>query len=390
MLALAAVVSGAPAVAAEAGGERAAAFALPEPTGRYDVGTLEMRLVDEERLTGGRAREVMVSLWYPARHRPGRAPVPYLNAELAGHYDRNAAMLGLEPGDVDFASAETHAQDRAPVFPGRAERPVVLYSPGGGNPRAFGTTLVEELASRGYIVVAMDHLGQAPIRFPDRFELPADSPDMAAAMRERVADVRFTLDQLELLADGGNPDAGGNRLPRGLGAAMDLSHTGMFGHSMGGFASAETMLDEPRIDAGINLDGSMNPPYGEAAERGVDRPFMLFGAGVSGPADEPHNHLYAPEWASFWHNSTGWRRDLYLADGEHMSFADLQTFLPQIDAQIPLDEALMASLGTVDPARSLAVQRAYVTAFFDQHLRGRHQPLLDADSPAYPEVTFVE
>ena len=39
-------------------------------------------------------------------------------------------------------------------------------------------------------------------------------------------------------------------------------------------------------------------------------------------------------------------------------------------------------------ARSLDITRAYVRAFFDQHLRGRPQPLLDRPSPSYPEVTF--
>ncbi len=32
--------------------------------------------------------------------------------------------------------------------------------------------------------------------------------------------------------------------------------------------------------------------------------------------------------------------------------------------------------------------RAYVNAFFDQHLRGVPQPLLAQPSPQYPEVAF--
>jgi hypothetical protein len=39
-------------------------------------------------------------------------------------------------------------------------------------------------------------------------------------------------------------------------------------------------------------------------------------------------------------------------------------------------------------ARSLDIIRVYVRAFFDQHLRGRPQALLDQPSPRYPEVTF--
>jgi hypothetical protein len=39
-------------------------------------------------------------------------------------------------------------------------------------------------------------------------------------------------------------------------------------------------------------------------------------------------------------------------------------------------------------ARSLDITRGYVRAFFDQHLRGSPQALLDQPSPRYPEVTF--
>ena len=41
-------------------------------------------------------------------------------------------------------------------------------------------------------------------------------------------------------------------------------------------------------------------------------------------------------------------------------------------------------------ARSLDITRAYVRAFFDQHLRGEPQALLDQPSPRYPEVTQAE
>ena len=39
-------------------------------------------------------------------------------------------------------------------------------------------------------------------------------------------------------------------------------------------------------------------------------------------------------------------------------------------------------------ARSLDISRAYVLAFFDQHLRGEPRSLLDGASARYPEVGF--
>ena len=221
-------------------------------------------------------------------------------------------------------------------------------------------------------------------------ELPAHGVDMGLMMRERARDTSFVLDQLHLIAAGGNPDAAHRPLPTGIGAALDLSRLGMFGHSMGGFTTAETMLTDSRIDAGANLDGSMDPKYGQAATRGVDRPFLLMGGGTSGDDDHPHNHRHAPDWAAFWANSTGWRRDVYLPAAEHMSFNDTQVVVPQIDRKEPLPtELLTAAIGTVDAERSVAAQRDYLAAFFGLHLRDRPTTLFDGDSPEHPDARLV-
>jgi predicted dienelactone hydrolase len=153
---------------------------------------------------------------------------------VAAFYDQTA---GVPPGTADFAGTVTHSRVGATPLPGR--RPVVLYSPGGNNSRFLGTTLVEDLASRGYVVVGVDHTPVSPVQFPDRVELPQRGVDAAQVMRERVRDTSFVLDELA-------------RFP-----SLDVGRVGMVGHSMGGFTAAEAMLTEPRIDAGANLDGSM-------------------------------------------------------------------------------------------------------------------------------------
>ena len=237
----------------------------------------------------------------------------------------------------------------------------MLYSPGGGNSRFFGTTLVEDLASRGYVVVGIDHTPASPVQFPDRVELPESGVDMAQVLRERVRDTSFVLDQLE-------------RFPM-----LDRRRVGMFGHSIGGFTAAEAMVTEPRIDAGVNLDGSMGAAYGQAATVGVTRPFLLMGGGLT--SGKPHNHVHSPDWGSFWDASTGWQRDVYLPAAEHGSFSDAQLLLPQVDGDFT------AAIGTVDPRRSLAAQRKYLAAFFDLHLRDR--PTTVFDRPADPDVEIV-
>ena len=63
----------------------------------------------------------------------------------------------------------------------------------------------------------------------------------------------------------------------------------------------------------------------------------------------------------------------------HTSFTDLALLADQTGIDIGAG---------LPGARSLEITRAYVRAFFDQHLRGRPQALLDEPSPRYPEVTF--
>ncbi|TDB73410.1 lipase [Micromonospora sp. KC721] len=379
-------------------------LSLPAPTGPYPVGATELHLVDRDRTdpwVSSRPRELMATVWYPSRP-AGREPLaPYLPPLAAKLYDKDlAATLGIDAGQVNWAGLTTHARTGAPALANHSGFPVVMYSPGAARFRAEGTILVEELASRGYVVVTVDHTYETlGVEFPGGRLETQRLPDLAPTevgrtmIRARVQDTRFVLDQLAVLAAGGNPDAGRRRLPRGLGAALDLSRAGMFGHSGGGFTAAEAMLVDRRLDAGANLDGSMayrisNSDFGDVVTRGLDRPFLLMGAGLSG--GKPHTHLEAVEWRTFWANSTGWKLDLYVPDGEHFSFTDHQALLPQLDAVFTLREGVVAgSIGTVNPRRIIQSQSAYVAAFFDQHLRDRAQPLLGGPSPKHPDITFI-
>ncbi|MGW2952806.1 hypothetical protein [Streptomyces eurythermus] len=217
-----------------------------------------------------------------------------------------------------------------------------------------------------------------------------------AALEIRVADIPFVLDQLARLARGGKPDAGQRPLPRGLGQALHLTRTGMFGHSLGGMTTAEAMRVDRRFRAGANLDGPLSYDWANpelllpVARTGLNRPFLQMGAWVAVPSGRlPHTYEHSPSWRAMWRNSTGWKRDLWTEAAEHNSFTDYQTVLPGLAERLTLPQGLPAPMtGTVDPARFTASRRAYFTAFFDQHLRGRHQPLLDGP-PLHPSVQFI-
>ncbi len=401
---------------------------LAPPTGPYPVGTVALHLVDHSRrdpwLPGARPRELMVSVWYPAKD-TGRYPwAPWIPsaagklfltqlipAPLTGPTSTPSPPPSVPLGGVRLPV--TRARQGAPVDLSERPYPVVLYSPGYEDDRELGTGLVSDLASRGYVVVTTDYTYEAAeVEFPGgRVEVSRqpDNPNNDRAIVKagavRVADTRFVLDQLAAVNSGINPDAEHHPLPAGLAGALDLAATGMFGHSLGGATAAEAMAADLRIGAGIDLDGSiilvttpntMPTPEqqtelanraGAVAKRVGSRPFMIMTSNSVGP----HQDFTL---RGFWPDLTGWRLFLSLKDSGHYSYTDNEEFLSQLVAAgiIPPGagrQVVVPTIGTIDPGRAVAAERAYIGAFFDLHLRHRGGSLLARPSLSYPQVQFL-
>jgi dienelactone hydrolase len=324
-------------------------LSLPAPTGPYAVGSTDLHLIDHSRQdpwVPAVTRELLVTVRYPAL--PTGPKAPYMAPGVAKVVaEGDAVKLGMSAEQLDYRFP-THSRVGAPAIGGK--RPVVLYSPGGTLSRSHGTAQLEQLASEGYVVVAIDHTYEAEaVEFPDgrvaKKTLPPSSIEVSKRVIEtRVQDTRFVLDSLGRLG-------------------FDLSRVGMFGHSAGGFTAGETMVADRRIDAGADLDGSMAHSqsqriFGRVADEGLYRPFLLMSAG-------DHSAASDASWQEFLRNQRGWTREVRLPDGEHFSFTDYQTLLPQ------LGNAPATFVGTIDPALSVATQRARLSAFFDKTLRHR-------------------
>jgi hypothetical protein len=166
----------------------------------------------------------------------------------------------------------------------------------------------------------------------------------------------------------------------------------MFGVSAGGFTTAQAMYEDPRIKAGIDIDGTVESPFIRDSmsitpvfSHGLDRPFLFMG-------DPKTNHETVPSWKSLWDHSTGWHADLTLkgATGEN-AYKDAAPLIPQIARQLGLPGSVVTrEIGTIDPARAVRAEQAYLSAFFGRFLRGQDNHLLDGPSPRYPEFAFVQ
>ncbi|WP_406110842.1 alpha/beta hydrolase [Kitasatospora purpeofusca] len=347
---------------------------LPGPTVRRTVGTVSLRLVDQDRqdpfapVPG--PRELMVQLWYPATGTAGRARAAYTTARVAAAMDRSAF---LDPGTL--GRLRPTARVAAPPAPGAL--PLLLLGHGRKGGRSNCTALAEELAAHGYLVAALDHTyDAAAVEFPDGrvvlSVLEEEPADWDAAERKeigvRAADLRFVATELTT----------GRTVRRHPGLpCADPGRIGVLGHSMGGAAAAEAVRQDRRFAAGLDLDGGL---FGSPVpDEGLDRPFLLL------TALDDHD-----TWQRWREHQRGWGRHLRQRDSGHLSFTDLPHAAgPGHLADHAPPEVYAQLFGTIAPERATELARTYVRVYFDRFLRGRPSPLLNAPSPRHPEISFV-
>ena len=360
---------------------------LPAPTGNRRTGTVSLHLVDPSRpdpwVPSDRVRELMIQLWYPAHMVGGYLRAPYMTPQTARAYEKANGLPVLN-------WPVTAARLGAPVQQRRGGWPVVLYSHSLGGERFETTSLVEDLASHGYVVVTIDHVHDAGVVvLPDgRVETAAvpqlpnegGSPLTTKAIESRVADVRFVLDQLAVLNRGGNPDHERRPLPHGLRGALDLGRTGMFGQSDGGSTTGHALHADARIAAGVDLDGTL---WTTQAVAGSDRPLLLFGR-------QDLDSFEAATWAEFWKKQRGPKLRLNLKGSKHDTFTDFAPLLSQVAPILGEPPSwVIKGIGTINGLRAVAVQRAYIGAWFGKYLYHRDSSLLSGPSSRYPEVVVT-
>jgi hypothetical protein len=385
---------------------------LPRPGGPHKVGTTTLHLIDHSRhdpyVTTQPYRELMVNITYPARDTAGHQVAGWLTPGWAANTDE--VMQNMIPGRsqslVDWADTRAHAYVDAPVD--RAGGlPVLLYSLGHWASHSLNRAAIEDLASRGYVVIAFDPTFETPVEFPGARMVPtneaaAPPPDILQTSvsfleyirnvyAARVTDARFVLDQLATLNTGRNPDAGKRSLPHGLYGALDLDRIGAFsGGIASGVISLQLMHEDHRIAAAVTGDIHLSwqldtgpVPILPVVQRGLDRPVLAINPTSAYAARNPF-------WDQMWNGLRGRRLELELLGGGEVWLSDAQSILPQVRRGLKLpQDTYVPLIGTVDPAESVAAQRAYLAAFFDRNLRHRDGHLLDGPSPRHRVIRFV-
>ena len=348
-------------------------FLLPVPQGRSAIGTFTRYLVDPRRLEtndlkSGRSREMMIQVWYPATH-----------AKSSRAWYRDPAMNSFKSSHLRLV--KTLSFWNLPAAQTPATFPILLFSPSSGGNRNQNTFQVEELASRGYVVVGIDHpYSSSRIAFPDGrivrslpnawidLSSPAHLHDstihVEAMVRDQVADVSFVIDELTRWDETDNP----------LRGHLDLSRVGIFGHSFGGAIAAEACVLDPRIRAAINMDGWI---FGNAFRDGISKPFLLMNedapvalltkANSGDPGAQAVVEASRAQEASVRRSQERFGGySLTIRNACHSNFADFSLF-----TRDPFGGC------RVDPRRAHHIVNVFTLAFFNHFLNGQPEPILD-------------
>lgn len=368
-------------------------FRLPALTGPYRVGTQIRHLTDEGRRDPlsdppNGPRELVIQIWYPAD------PPMRNNPALAPYRDRRITTLK----DAHLALVKSRSMLGEGLSQSEDQYPVLLYTPSWSGIRTECTFQVEELASHGFVVVGIDHPYSSRIMvFPDgriarrKFSGDEDYSSEAAVARFvktadeqvelRARDASFVLDTLENLNES-DPDGL-------LTGRLDLAHVGIFGFSLGGGTAAQACWLDRRFRVGLDMGGMI---AGASATEGTLAPFLFMFEGMYesfpyalgsdlsgfGPRKRRDIEFTRKQFGKMKSSLSRYGGYWMVIDGiKHRDFCDAPLFSP-------------LRYGRTAPKRIAQIVGRYSLAFFNTHLRGIAQPLLDGPSPDVPEVRIQE
>jgi dienelactone hydrolase len=337
--------------------------AVPSPAGPNVVGSQVLNLLDSARkdpyAANGTMRELAIRLWYPVSTHSNQEckPAEYASPKVWEYF---AQLVGV-PG---FPVATNSCLD-APVAEG--VHPVVVFTPGFTGTFTDYTFLMEDLASRGYIAIAVDHTYEATaVEFSDGRLVrsvvgshlggfvPRDRRALSFAVDVRLKDLKFVLDQIARL---------NVRRDSPLAGRFDLTKIVVAGHSLGGLTALLANESDPHTKGAILID----PVLPDVLPGRTNKPVLILAA---------DRQRWAANECGLWSNLQGSRLAVSLQGTEHVALSDW----------IWLTKDAVHT-GPMGPQKTMSAMRDYIAAFLDANLRGEPaDPLLAGPSQNYPDA----
>ena len=319
---------------------------FPNPSGPFTVGTIDRVMVDPSRTNLYRyfpnTNAFMVTFWYPsdspaAGTLPGAMldPRPAADASFYSYIGVDGRWAAINPRAVG------HRFVGVPLSASFGTYPVVLYSHGLPVFRQSYSQQAEELASHGYIVIAVDHSDCWATEFPDgRYLLGNHNGDLPG----RLKDMQFLVDELVQLQSSDPFFAG----------RLDLAHIGVFGHSFGG-----EVVETCRTNAQVKCAAIYDADYVHFYSGGLQKPLLVM-------LGQTNYNYSEDQW--LFNKATNSAVLLQIAGADHPTCIDFAWW-----GEIPWGRS-----------RALAIDACLVW-FFDTYLKGESPPF-----PTNPEIYNVQ
>jgi len=375
-------------------------FSLPTPTGEYKIGSdyIHLKTDREEKITENTddKRELMIKVWYPANIK-NEEKEPYLND---GDRIGFAEKYGLPKSTFNYLNyVETHAYKSPKVA--NEEFPVLIFSHGSYSKASGYYAIIEEIVSQGYIVLNINHTYESTgALFPDgTIKLYSKEYDekhistremgelawksqqdfnnaktedekllisrnilknyIASDITERWSkDISSVIDKLKTWNKSSF-----------LATHLDTTKIGVFGHSQGASAIGQSLLEDDRIIAGVNLDGVQ---WGNMVDSTLSKPFLIISSEWIYP--HPNFNTYA-----FRNGSSVAFYNAKINNSGHANFMDIPLM---VNLQF-INEA-----GTINPNKAHKITTDAVLQFFDMYLLDKPTNLLDLKTK-YSEFEIV-
>ncbi|PNY80270.1 alpha/beta hydrolase family protein [Deinococcus koreensis] len=333
-------------------------------------------------------RRLTVEVWYPTPGESGSGAMVYQD------------VIPSTP-PVPYRVPGRATRD-APVKP-EGPYPLVIVSHGYPGSRYFLSNLTENLASKGYVVAAIDHTGSTF----------GDMGHFAVTLLNRPTDILFTLAELDRLG------AAGGDSP--LSGAVDASRTAVVGYSMGGYGAlnaagagfgpevrplvpggalagreAGAIRPDPRIHAVVALAPWGSGAAVKAARIPVGGAFGFWdAAGLAGLrvptlfiAGE-HDDVSGFEGGvkALFEHAVNAERSLLVYRGARHNIAGNPA--PAIPGPISAEDFLRYAEPVWDTARLHNLNQHFITAFLGLHLKGQQDaaPYLQVPTPVASDAS---
>ncbi len=334
-------------------------MSLLPPTGPFAVGSATHRLPDPDRpvhlLSPKQGRKLFLKLWYPAEPATGVAPeVLWTQLRDPGRTPRMAR------GMLRLIQRTTASYPGIPLAPAPTLSPVV-YNHGLVSFASENTSLAQDLASHGRIVIAVEHEDQLPeLKTLNRQQpLPekALARDLTARMRradaaerahlagqlyaaavntkrivlERARDTLFVLDNLASVL---------GAIPGRRDHATESSCVHLVGYSLGGAVATHLAGRDSRAASVVNIDGGM---YGSPDSGALSVPYLM----MYSARNEAINDELLPMHAT----------RLTAPNTSHLNFHDVAGLVPPL--------RWIRIVGPTDPTAVLRWRNRTIAAFLN-------------------------